>query len=183
MNSQRCSFLVALGCTIALIGCVSPEKQAEKTVKEGVTKQDVLTNMGKPIREYSLPDISKCRNDIESASRDVKIVNDDDLSDVFLLSTLEQKKNARLYECGPIEYFTGQGYAVSDNVTMTSYERSEWITRVYPATATTRVFGNSAYTTFYEGGTSTTQKRCTVNIYFVNDVVDQVRFIGNDCPR
>jgi hypothetical protein len=175
--------LVALGCTIALIGCVSPEKQAEKTVKEGVTKQDVLSNMGKPIREYSLPDISKCRNDIENASQDVEVNNDGVPYDVYFFSNLEQRKNARLDACGPIEYFTGHGYAASDNVTMSRYERSDLITRVYPATATTTVYGNTAYTTFYEGGESTTERRCVVHIYFVRDVVDKVLFIGNDCPK
>jgi hypothetical protein len=185
MISQHLRLLMMLGCTVALLGCVSPEKKAEKTIKEGVSKQDILSNMGKPVEEYSVADIVKCRKDVEAeaAAINQSVGNSSDFSDVFTATMALKRNENKFVACGPIEYFTGHGYTASDNVTMSTYERNDWITRVYPATATTTVFGNTAFTTFYEGGQSTTQKRCVVHIYFVRDVVDKVRFFGNDCPK
>ena len=62
-----------------------------------------------------------------------------------------------------------------------SYVFAEWQVNSSPATATTHVIGNTAYTTFRDGSYSEELRSCYVDVWFENGLVAKKQIRGNAC--
>ena len=66
-------------------------------------------------------------------------------------------------------------------VSQHSYIFSEWQVNSSPATATTNVIGNTAYTTFRDGSYSEELRICFVDVWFESGLVAKKQIRGNAC--
>ncbi len=83
-------------------------------------------------------------------------------------------------EAGRWQGFPGRTFQESDLVV--SYVVDDRRAISYPASATTTIFGNTAYTTINPGGVTETGGICRTELLFSNDRLVAHNLIGDGCP-
>lgn len=167
---------MALVVLFTLCACVSETPTDVLPSLVGMPVQAAFDQFGQPIIDRQYTATNKCENPKKIGEIPV-------IRPTFGLSS-EDRKKAEGCGVNSWPYFYEGKYANiprDKDIRELQFKVGNLRTMSFPTTATTKIVGNTAYTTVQEGGSSTFDTRCRIKVFVAGGIIHSYFFDGEGC--